>query len=84
MKLQLLLVFGLVLLTACTVPIEKQCTTNDECVAATCCHAIDSVNSEFAPECSDTLCTAQCEPQTLDCGAGETTCVHGACQVVLN
>tara|TARA_Y100000310_G_scaffold344115_1_gene455205 strand:+ start:3870 stop:4127 length:258 start_codon:yes stop_codon:yes gene_type:complete len=80
----ILMLCALLFLVACTVPVEKQCVTADDCVAATCCHASDAVNAEFGPECSEALCTAECAPRTLDCGAGSIDCVRGSCRVVLN
>lgn len=72
------------LVVSCTsVSEEKQCVTDADCVAATCCHATDAVNLDFRPDCSSTLCTAVCEPGTLDCNQGEAMCVKGSCEAVI-
>ena len=71
-------------LAGCTsTPHEKSCLVAADCVPAACCHATDAVNSDYKPGCSDLLCTAACEPGTLDCGQGEIECVRGECVVVL-
>lgn len=69
-------------LISCT-PAEKACTVDADCVPAACCHAVDAVNKENAPDCRGVLCTAVCEPGTLDCGQGEVKCVSGQCKAVL-
>jgi hypothetical protein len=87
MKKYTLLLLGLISLfiVSCTaVPLEKQCAVDTDCVRATCCHAIDSVNKENAPDCSGVICTMDCVPETLDCGQGEIQCVKNECVVVLN
>jgi hypothetical protein len=68
---------------ACT-PQELQCEQDSDCVAAACCHASSAVNKEFAPNCAGILCSASCEPGTLDCSQGKVACVKNECQVVLN
>ena len=74
---------GSIFLSACqNIPEEKVCSTDTDCVAATCCHADDVVNSANAPDCSGVLCTANCEPGTLDCGQMVASCVEGGCEVV--
>ncbi len=85
-----LIIFSLlVVLTAfvasCTapVPVEKQCTVDADCERATCCHADDAVNTQFAPDCAKVLCTAECVPGTLDCQQGEIKCVVGECKAVI-
>lgn len=87
-KLLIVLIsLSLLLLSSCNstmiIPDEKQCTSDDQCVAATCCHASEAVNSANAPNCQGILCTAVCEPGTLDCGQGELKCLNGGCTVVL-
>ena len=71
-----------IFLLSCT-PAEKQCSTDNDCVPAQCCHANDAVNKEYGPDCSGRLCTLQCEPGTIDCGQGEIQCVAGECRAVL-
>ena len=48
------------------------------CVKATCCHATSCIAAEKAPNCSNTMCTQECEPNTLDCG-GSCSCEQGKC-----
>ncbi len=73
----------LLVISCAPLPPEKSCTTAADCVPAACCHAQNAVNQEYKPDCSETLCTAVCEPRTLDCGQGEIQCVRGECTVVL-
>ena len=71
------------LLASCSsIPKEKQCTVDSDCVAATCCHATDVVNKEFRPDCSSVLCSAVCEEGTLDCGQMVPSCIEGACVAI--
>ena len=75
----------LVFLVSCTsVPPEKVCSAAEDCVKATCCHATEAVNKEFAPDCAGQFCTMECVPKTLDCQQGKVQCVKGGCEVVLN
>ncbi len=83
---QIILLMALLslLLVSCTsIPVEKQCTADKDCVPNACCHAADAVNKANMPDCSSMLCTSECEPNTLDCGQGELKCVEGECQVIL-
>ncbi|MBT4538830.1 hypothetical protein HOI26_05680 [Candidatus Woesearchaeota archaeon] len=75
-----------VLLVGCTtvVQVEEQCNVDSDCIAATCCHASAAVNVDYAPDCENAICTAVCEPGTLDCGQGSIACVKNKCSVVLN
>ncbi len=86
MKKGLFLVLGLSLISffifGC-VPAEKKCSSDDDCVPASCCHASEAVNKAYGPDCEGKLCTAVCEPGTIDCGQGEIRCVEGECKVVL-
>jgi len=68
---------------ACT-PKESQCQVDSDCVAATCCHASNAINKEFAPSCEGILCSSSCEPGTLDCSQAKVACVKNKCTVVLN
>ena len=70
------------LLVGC-VPVEKQCAVDLDCIQATCCHPSEAVNKDYKPNCGGVLCTAVCEPGTLDCGQGEIKCVSGGCKIVL-
>ena len=64
------------------IPVEKQCMQDVDCTANTCCHAKESVNRKYAPDCKSVMCTMSCEPKTLDCGQGKVSCVQGECRVV--
>jgi len=70
--------------TPSSIPAEKQCTTDSDCVPAQCCHPDSAVNKDFAPDCKGTFCTEECSPGTLDCQQGEIKCLAGACTAVLN
>jgi hypothetical protein len=83
MKRLLILAFLLFIIGCTSIPVEKQCTTHEECVPATCCGATDAVNVAYAPDCSKILCAAVCTPGTIDCGQGEISCISGQCEVVL-
>ena len=82
--LNLSLLASFLFLVACSVPAEKVCEVDSDCIAAQCCHATDAVNKDNAPDCRGLLCTMNCEPDTLDCGQGEIKCVSGSCEAVLN
>jgi hypothetical protein len=75
----------LTILTSCnaTIPVEKQCKIDTDCVPSVCCHATDSVNKANAPDCSETFCSLECKPGTVDCGQGVVGCEEGACVVIL-
>lgn len=88
----LLFVFGVFLLfgvISCSpsstnsIPAERQCAVDADCVPAECCHAKSAVNKNFAADCSEMFCTMECAPETLDCGQGEVKCVEGECKVVI-
>lgn len=81
-KLSLFLFAALLFIISCT-PIEKQCTTDNECVPAVCCHATDALNEQYAPSCNGVLCTMECKPGTIDCGQGQIKCIENKCTVVL-
>ncbi len=80
--LMVLCMLSLLLLSACSVPVEKACEVDSDCVAAVCCHADDVVNADYAPVCVDILCSASCEPGTLDCGQAVPKCVKNECVLV--
>jgi hypothetical protein len=61
---------------------ELACTKDVDCVPDKCCHADDTKNKDFGPDCSGQLCTAECVPETIDCGQGEIKCLENQCQVV--
>ena len=51
------------------------------CVPASCCHAIECVLESEAPNCSGSVCTMDCRPETMDCGQGYCKFVDGECEV---
>lgn len=55
-----------------------ECSSDSDCVPATCCHATECVPKDQAPDCDDVMCTMECRPGTLDCG-GSCACVEGEC-----
>ena len=79
-----LVIFSLFLVSCSPVPVEKQCTSDTDCVAAQCCHSTDTVNKNYAPDCQGVICTQECQPETLDCGQGTIKCLAKGCTVVLN
>ena len=74
-----------VLFAACTPTVnvgDDTCTTDADCVPASCCHADACVAASNAPECGDVLCTLECQPGTMDCGGG-CFCDGGRCAAQL-
>ncbi len=74
--------------TACTAgevpaPAGATCSTDADCVPASCCHATACVAKADAPDCAAVMCTMNCEPNTMDCGGG-CVCQSGACTAKLN
>ena len=59
-------------------------TEEIECVPASCCHSSGCVLASEAPNCSGRICTASCEPDTLDCGQARCEYVGSKCEVVFN
>lgn len=85
----LLLVVLLLFAVSCTpaepsVPAEKQCQTDDDCVPSACCHPAEAVNKAYAPDCRGILCSMECAPGTLDCGQGEVKCIKKECRAVIS
>lgn len=81
-KLSLFLVIVTLFIISCT-PTEKQCTADNQCAPAGCCHAADAVNEKYAPSCNGILCTMECRPGTIDCGQGSLKCINNECTVIL-
>ncbi len=72
-------------LTSCSsIPPEKQCKLDSDCVPSVCCHANDVVNKNYAPNCKDLFCTLDCQPGTLDCGQGQMKCLQKQCTAVIS
>ncbi len=78
-----LLLIASVFIFSCT-PAAEQCSADSDCVPAQCCHPTGAVNKNNAPDCRGVLCTAVCEPGTIDCGQGEITCVSNQCKAVMS
>ncbi len=57
------------------------CESDEDCTDATCCHPTACVNKEYRPDCKAVSCTAECEPNTMDCGQGRCICLDNTCQV---
>lgn len=62
---------------------EDACETDADCVPAGCCHAAACVAASNGPDCTDTMCTADCQYGTLDCG-GACLCHEGRCAARLS
>lgn len=62
-----------------TIPTQNETLS---CVKASCCHASSCVDGSQAPDCSDTFCTQECVPGTLDCEQGSCQEVNGKCEAV--
>ena len=66
-----------------SLPEPAECSVDSDCVPSSCCHAASCVAMELAPKCEGTFCSADCQPNTLDCGQGSCGCVEGKCLAVL-
>jgi hypothetical protein len=64
-------------------PGMKECTNDDDCIPAECCHANACKPGKEQPECAAVLCSAECVGQTMDCG-GFCACINGKCIAELN
>lgn len=65
----------------CEKMVIKECSTDANCVPASCCHPDSCVTKEKAPDCAGVFCTQVCSGP-LDCGAGYCGCVEGKCDIV--
>ncbi len=83
MKKIIIIIATIFLLSCTSVPTEKQCETADDCVKATCCHAVDAVNKDYGPDCTGQMCTLDCQEGTLDCGQGKIECIQNTCTAVI-
>ena len=59
-------------------PTQVPCSTEADCVKASCCHATSCVAPADAPDCSQVMCTADCRGGTTDCYGG-CVCQAGTC-----
>jgi hypothetical protein len=57
---------------------REACSSDDDCVKATCCHATACVAAANAPSCAGKACTMDCRAGTMDCGGG-CLCHEGFC-----
>jgi hypothetical protein len=62
---------------------DKECEKDDDCMAASCCHATECTSVTNAPNCSGVFCSAVCSGH-LDCGVGYCGCVNKKCEVIKN
>ncbi|MDO8563950.1 MAG: hypothetical protein Q7R87_02990 [Nanoarchaeota archaeon] len=61
---------------------EVLCQSDSDCVPKEACHPKTCINKEFAQDSSGSICTAVCEPGTLDCGQGSCSCLNNKCNAV--
>ena len=62
--------------------LASACTSDSECVPASCCHASSCVSISERPVCDGIRCTQSCEAGTLDCGQARCECVQNVCTMV--
>lgn len=62
---------------------KEACTSDADCVKASCCHANACVAAANAPSCAGKACTMDCRGGTIDCG-GSCLCHEGFCAAQLN
>jgi hypothetical protein len=86
-----LMIIMLILLVGCdkdnTNPsnLEKlSCTSDSDCVAASCCHPDSCVNKDNAPDCMGLICSQECVKGTMDCGKGSCKCTNNKCGAIIN
>ncbi len=56
----------------------EECSTNEDCVPAECCHSTSCVPFWQTPDCADVMCTMECRAGTIDCGGG-CACENSKC-----
>jgi len=61
----------------------KECSKDEDCVPATCCHPQSCTTKEKAPKCEKMICSMECSGP-LDCSAGSCGCVEGKCEITPN
>lgn len=61
---------------------NEPCQKDEDCVAASCCHASACVARANAPSCEGKMCTMNCQEGTMDCGGG-CLCHEGFCAAQL-
>ncbi|MBI2653253.1 hypothetical protein HYX02_00430 [Candidatus Woesearchaeota archaeon] len=76
----------MIFVSACTkinkgsIPPEKYCEKDTDCVPNKCCHAEDVVNIKYAPNCNGVGCTKDCRT-ILDCRFGTPICRYNQCTI---
>ena len=63
--------------------IVKECSIDNDCSPATCCHSDSCIPVINKPNCKGMFCSMDCSGP-LDCGAGHCGCINGKCSVVSN
>lgn len=58
------------------------CQSDSDCVPKEACHPKMCVNKEFAENRDGKICSAVCEPGSLDCGQGSCYCINNKCNAV--
>ena len=59
------------------------CTSDSDCVPASCCHPSSCIAKEQAPQCKGIMCSQVCEPGTLDCMQGSCICENNQCKTTI-
>ena len=80
----ILLIFGIVfvlIISGRNAKAEVECQTDADCVPKECCHPTSCIAKDKSQGCSIAVCTAECAPETLDCGQASCVCVSGRCGV---
>lgn len=54
------------------------CTTDADCVPASCCHAAECISASKPKSACFVDCSTSCNPGTIDCGGG-CLCQDGLC-----
>ncbi|MEK6910214.1 MAG: hypothetical protein AABW82_00390 [Nanoarchaeota archaeon] len=63
---------------------EVYCQSDSDCVPLGACHPKTCINKAYPQDTSGGICTAVCEPDSLDCGQGSCLCVNNKCNAVFN
>jgi len=77
-----ILILVIVFVSGCSIQEDAECSSDSDCVPATCCHAAECVPAGEAPNCEGMMCTMECKPATLDCGQGSCKCIDNKCNAV--
>lgn len=81
--LLILIALGFFIFSKFSLISQRECSADEDCVKASCCHATSCVAREKAPNCSGIACTFDCKPNTLDCG-GSCKCTSGKCSASIS